>query len=267
LKMNNLIIGNTSQIAHYFPRENFKFISSRDIDFAEIKKKRWNTIFLCFGEQRTFLKDCAHQCMDINFDYTLCIINKVKKYCTKIVVYSTAELWNEENGPIDLSTPFNHEPTPYLLSKERLTRELFQNSTDKTVTVLFPFNFNSVYRKPGFLFSKIFDSIINKKQIKIGNTYFYRDLLHSKFVVEESLKAKSHQIIGSGRIVHVNDFIRDLYGYFNMTYENYVLEDLRACDKKRRKNVYFLNSPICLYAYKQLFEDTIKDLQTRGAKT
>ena len=36
--MNNLVIGNTSQLSYYFP-DDYEKISSRDINFTEIKKK------------------------------------------------------------------------------------------------------------------------------------------------------------------------------------------------------------------------------------
>jgi hypothetical protein len=35
----NLIVGNTAQLSHYFPKENNDFISSRNIDFDEINVK------------------------------------------------------------------------------------------------------------------------------------------------------------------------------------------------------------------------------------
>ena len=53
----NLVIGNTSQLSTYFPKNNFDFISSRNLDFEKIQKKKYDKIFLLFAEQRTFLKD------------------------------------------------------------------------------------------------------------------------------------------------------------------------------------------------------------------
>ena len=52
--MNNLIIGNTSQLSYFFP-ENYESISSRNIDFSMVNNKKYDRIYLLFAEQRTFL--------------------------------------------------------------------------------------------------------------------------------------------------------------------------------------------------------------------
>ena len=96
------------------------------------------------------------------------------------------------------------------------------------------------------------------KKITIGNTYFYRELLHPKFVVEQSIKAETDQIIGSGRLVHVNDFIRSLYSHFNLNYEDYVTEDIKY-DIKQKQNIFYLDSKQNLY--KNLYNDTIEELK------
>jgi hypothetical protein len=131
----------------------------------------------------------------------------------------------------------------------------------KNVIILHPFNFNSIYRKEGFLFTKIFDSIINNKKITIGNTYFYRELLHPKFVVEESLKATEDKIIGSGRLTFVNDFIRSLYSYFSMNYNNFVTEDFNNISNEK---IFYLKSKQVLY--KNLYNDTIRELEKMKLK-
>ena len=40
----NLIVGNTSQLSHFFPKENNDFISSRNINFDDIKVSTKNFI-------------------------------------------------------------------------------------------------------------------------------------------------------------------------------------------------------------------------------
>ena len=72
--MSDLVIGNTSQLSYYFP-ENFKKISSRNINFEEINKVNYNNIWLTFAEQRTFLEEA--QFIDVNLTYTLDVINKI----------------------------------------------------------------------------------------------------------------------------------------------------------------------------------------------
>jgi nucleoside-diphosphate-sugar epimerase len=257
--MKNLVIGNTSQLSHYFPDDYIK-ISSRDIDFDSITSQNWNRIFLCFGESRKFINDIKiHD--DINFYYTLQVIDKLKDVSKNIIVYSTCELWNHYDGKIDLSMKFDFYSTSYILSKFKLSKYLMSNKKDyHNVFVLFPFNFNSVYRDNNFLFGKIFNSILNKKVIEIGDTYFYREILHPKFVVNESINATEHKIVGTGRLVFVNDFIRDLYSNFNLKYEDYVIESFGKFNEYEKKKEYYLNSNICLYKYDDLLLDTISDL-------
>ena len=72
--MNSLIIGNTSQLCCYFPN-NYKKISSRNIDLDDIKKGNYESIFILFAEQRTFLSESENFFKQINFDYT----KKLKK--------------------------------------------------------------------------------------------------------------------------------------------------------------------------------------------
>ena len=259
--MKHLVIGKTSQLAHYFPMENFEFVGSRDIDVGTISEERWDRIYICAAEQRTFLKnvDFAYY----NIEATINLIDQIKESCNKVIVYSTTELWNETAGAIALDTPHCFKRTPYILSKKAMTQRILTNRADyNNVIILYPFNFNSTMRHPGFLFGKIFDSIINKKKIEIGDTYFYRELLHPKFVALQSILADKHTIIGSGRVVFVNDFIRDLYAHFGLQYEDYVIEKI---DKKGPKDqsIFFLNSQKCLYPYGELFADTVEDLSSK----
>ncbi len=157
--MKNLVIGKTSQLSQYFPRENFEFISSRNIDVSKIKSNLWNRIYLCSSEQRTFLRDAGFE--EYNVKETIDLIDQIKDNCSSLVFYSTAELWNKVHGGVSLDLEYSYNQTPYIDSKKKMT-DILLNNKEKydNVIVLYPFNFNSTYRKPGFLFSKIFDSII-----------------------------------------------------------------------------------------------------------
>lgn len=250
--MKNLIIGNTSQLAYYFP-DDYEKISSRNINFTN--NIQYDRVYICFAEQRTYIQNDKKLFFDINIDYTLNVIKHFSKISNKIIIYGTSELWNNHNGPIDINTTFNHKQTDYINSKRLLVeivKKLYPN-----VIILHPFNFNSIYRKDGFLFSKIFDSIINEKKITIGNTYFYRELIHPKFVVEQSIKAESDMIIGSGRLTFINDFIRKLYLHFNLDYNKFVIEDFKE-NITTNENIFYLNSKQVLY--NNLFEETIKEI-------
>lgn len=259
--MNNLVIGNTSQLSQYFPKDYIK-ISSRNIDFETIKLKKWNRVFLCFGESRKFISE-KELYDEINFDYTLYVIDQLKDFCEKIIVYSTCELWNNVSGPIDINTPTNFHSTPYIESKYRITnyinskREIYNN-----IIILYPFNFNSPYRSKNFLFGKIFYSLINFEKVEIGDTYFYRDIVHPKFVVSKSISANTDEIVGSGRLCFVNDFIKDLFNYFEVCYEDYIDEkEFDKYNEYNKKNEFYLHSKKCIYTYQNLLKDTIDDIK------
>lgn len=262
--MDNLIIGNTSQLSNYFPKDYLK-ISSRNIDKNFIKSKKWNRVFLCFGESRKFVNNPdIHN--KINFEYTIEVINFLIPYCEKIIVYSTCELWNKYSGQIDLNLPFNFYETNYIKSKYNLTNHILKNDLYKNVIILFPFNFNSIYRTQDFLFGKIFYSIINKVKIKIGDTYFYRDMIHPKHVVEESIHTNSNTIVGSGRLVFVNDFIRDIYSSFNMRYDDYIIEEFNHFNEYEKRNEYYLKTKKYLYHYNNLLTETLNDIKNEIIK-
>jgi len=250
--MKNLVIGNTSQLSYYFPNDYIK-ISSRNIEFTN---EQYDRVYICFAEQRTYIQNNKNIFYDTNIDYTSNLIDYYSNYSNKIIVYGTSELWNNCNCAIDIQTPFNYKSTDYIDSKKFIIEKIKNNY--ENVIVLHPFNFNSIHRKSGFLFSKIFDSIIYEKHITIGNTYFYRELLHPKFVVEQSIKATEDQVIGSGRVIFVNDFIRSLYSYFSMSYDDFVTEDIKESFTSNEK-IFYLKSK--QFLYNNLYNDTIREIE------
>jgi nucleoside-diphosphate-sugar epimerase len=258
--MNNLVIGNTSQLSFYFPEDYVK-ISSRNIDLNLLKNNSWNRVYICIGESRKFIQNIKLY-DDINFYLTLEIIDALKEVSRSIVIYSTCELWNQYDGQISIDNNFNFYSTPYLQSKFKISKFILDNKKDySNVIVLYPFNFNSIHRNTNFLFGKIFNSIIEKKVVEIGDTYFYRDIIHPKFVVEKSITAHEHEIIGSGRMVYVNDFIRDIYSKFNLKYEDFIIENTKNFNEYDKRKEYYLKSNKNNYPYELLLKDTISDIK------
>lgn len=255
--MNNLVIGSTSQLSHYFPDDYIK-ISSRNINYEEIKKNKYDRIFLLFAEQRTFLNEGLEFFTKINVDYTIEVIEELKDVCNKIVVYSTSELWNNYDKCITLEDPYNYNETSYIKSKEILCNHINNNRENyKNVIIVYPFNFNSVYRKGGFLFGKIFDSLLNNKKITIGDVDFERDLIHPKIIVEKSILSNSDVIVGSGELINVKKFIFDLFKLYNKNFDDYVLVNTENNLKNKRNN-YF--SCVKNSSYNEILKETIKDL-------
>lgn len=267
--MNNLVIGNTSQLAHYFP-DDFIKVSSRNImrKMHELKSRSYDRIYITFAEQRLHEITDVGAYMKVNHDLTLKIIDELSAYANTIVVYGSCELWNNCMGAITVNEPINYK-IPNLYHGYCFSKHIMIKAAKKkypNVIAIHPFNFNSPYRKGDFLFAKIFDSIINYKKIEIGDTYFYRDLVHPKYVVERSMLATEDELVGSGRLTFVNDFIRDLYKYADhdlfeyraMKYEDYVTEKF---DNKNQKPILYLKSNEVKYSYFDLLRDTIDDIE------
>jgi nucleoside-diphosphate-sugar epimerase len=260
--MENLVIGNTSQLSYYFPNDYIK-VSSRNINYDLLINKKWDRVFICIGESRKFINN--QELYDkINVDLTLDLIEKFRKISQKIIIYSTCELWNKYDGQINLNMDYNFYKSFYITSKDKINRIIMSDKEKyNNVVVLYPFNFNSIFRTEDFLFGKIFNSILNKTKIEIGDTYFYRDLVHPKYVVERSINANSHEIVGSGRLTFVNDFIRDLYKHYGLIYENFVIENKINFKQYEKRKEYYLETKICQYTYSELLTDTINDINKK----
>jgi nucleoside-diphosphate-sugar epimerase len=256
--MNNLIIGDTSQLSFYFPK-NYHKISSRNIDLESIKKNNYDSIFILFAEQRTFLNETEYFFTKINVDYTLKVIDNLKDYCNRIIIYSTSELWNNCESSVSVDDKFDYNYTPYIKSKEILSNTILERKSKySNVHIIYPFNFNSPYRKPNFLFSKIFDSIINNKVNTVGDLNFKRDIVHPSIIVKESINATKDLLIGSGELIDVESFIIELFTLFNMNFYDYILFEKSNNLSTIRKNFF---SEIKYSNYKELLNLTLNDIR------
>jgi nucleoside-diphosphate-sugar epimerase len=236
--MKNLIIGSTSQLSNYFPSE-YERISSRNIDLSYIKKGNYNNVFILFAEQRTFLNETEDFFTKVNVNETLKVIDEIKNHVNKIVTYSTSELWNNCHGPVSISTKFDYVYSPYIKSKEILCEKINEKKENyNNVKIVYPFNFNSPYRKNGFLFNKIFNSILNKEKVYVGDLDFSRDIIHPKIIVENSLDIKNDLMVGSGELINIQNLLIDLYKLFGLDYYNYVIFDEKNPFKNTRKDYY-----------------------------
>lgn len=254
----NLIIGNTAQLSFFFPRKNNDLISSRNINFDDINEKKYKKIFLLFAEQRTFLNEGNDFFIDVNVNYTLDVIDKLKDNCDNIVVYSTSELWNKYDGCVSIDTPYDYFETPYIKSKEILCNTINQNRDKyKNVIIVYPFNFNSPYRKDGFLFKKIFNSLIHGERITVGNIDFKRDLIHPKIIVDQSFETDKDIIVGSGELYNVKDFINDLFIKLDKKMNDYVTYDISNSLLNKRNHYYSCNKTS---NYEELINLTIEDI-------
>lgn len=259
----NLVIGNTSQLSMYFPDDYVK-ISSRNIDFDLLKSKKWDRVYLTFAEQRIYEKNIDY--ITPNYLYAIDIIKSLINNSNKIICYTTCEMWGLASGKITSNTEpnFNLSNNEYTISKLLLfnkIKELRQiDSIYNNVIFVHPFYFNSIYRSNYFLFGKIFNSLINRIKINISNINFYRDMVHTKFVVEQSILANEDCVVGSGRLFNVREFIKDLYTLNDMDFEYYIAEESISPAVNQK---LIMADVINNYDYKRLLSDTISDLRSK----
>lgn len=233
--MPSLVVGSTSQLARYLPRD-FVHISSRDIDTAALRRDEWDDAYICFAEQRTYLAsdpsdDVRRMFHHTNVEKTLEVIDALHPVCRKILYFSTAELWNARSGPVHPSDGYAFHRNHYTESKERISLILRDKSRYPKVSVAYPFNFNSVHRGGQYLFGKIFGSILKETPITVGDLDYYREMLHPTMVAAAAVESArtdplgTDLIIGSGRLIHVGDFIRRLYLRFGMDMDKMATSD------------------------------------------
>lgn len=257
--MIDLVIGNTSQQSYYYPEDYLK-ISSRKIDLDFLLEKEFNSVYLPFAEQRIY--DKGVDFLSTNLYLTLDIVDHLIERSNKIVIFTSCELWSNCYGIIRKDTPFNfdlknnYSTSKFLLFNE-IERRREKSNLYQKVIIVHPFYFNSVRRSKYFLFGKIFDSILHKKKIEVGNLDFYRDMVHTKFFVQKCIEAREDTVLGSGRLFNVRDFVVDLYESMGLDFSEYVKEDrsLPPNDKFIRSDSEWN------YSYDDLLKDTIEDLE------
>ena len=105
------------------------------------------------------------------------------------------------------------------------------------------------------MFAKIFSSVIEKKKVCVKNINFHREIVHTSYIAKQSISLREDAIIGSGRLIHVGDFIHSIYDHFNLNVSEYLESD--------GDNVFPMYVSNCDGSYKTLYSDTIKDLTNR----
>ena len=126
------------------------------------------------------------------------------------------------------------------------------------VSIIHAFNFNSLQRKNGFLFYKIFNSLINSQPTNVGNLNISRDLIHPKYLVNKSLVVNDDSIIvGSGKLTNIESFISELFTNYGMDYKNFIISD-RNASSNHLSNQFWLDTKDI---YDNLLYDTIEEIE------
>tara|TARA_Y100000310_G_scaffold316950_1_gene369269 strand:- start:231 stop:818 length:588 start_codon:yes stop_codon:yes gene_type:complete len=192
--------------------------------------------------------------MDINYHYTLDVIDNIISKTNEIVFYSTAMLW-ENLEHYDINDEFSYDKSnKYLVSKEMISKEL---EGKKTVIVHYPCNFNSCQRKKGYLFSKLIDAC-GGKLIETGNLNFDRELAHASYIANVSTKSKCSQIIAPGYLVNIETYFRDVIGAFGYNMNDLVSQNLKAMHIKSNSSHRGIDIQ---YSYGKMLKYTIKDIK------
>lgn len=265
----NLVVGSTSQLANYFPKD-FIRVPSRNLNLDSLVRSEWNDVHIVFAEQRTYLADStddsiARLFVSVNYDTTKSIVKAIMPTSRRIFYYSTAELWNRKSGPIDANTPYDYYPNHYTDSKRMISVELSNKEKYPNVTVVYPFNFNSILRRGEYLFSKVFASIMNGKPIKIGDIDYYREMLHPSMVVEAVTSqhdVAKDVVVGSGRLIHVGDFIRKLYQSFGMDMDAMV-ESIITTPAIYRQSPFYSSQKDDRFSETRLLNLLVSEINTR----
>lgn len=231
--MSTLIIGNRSQLSYYLPKE-YSRIPSRDIDYKYIRSRKWDRIYLTFAEQRTYLNETLDFYTRINVEYTLDVLAKVRDHTRQVVLFLTAELWNEYTGAVEFGMKMKHLDTPYILSKRMLYERV---KDDPKVVMIFPFNFNSPHRDPNYLWGKIIYSLTERKVVEVDCIDFSRDMIHPTSLASEIIKTEKHRIIGSGYLHNIRSLALDLFTLKNLDMDQYIKVRYNKCEDKAYYNM------------------------------
>ena len=109
-----------------------------------------------------------------------------------------------------------------------------------------------------FLFSKIFKSIIDRTPIEVGDLNFVRDIIHPSLITKYSVETDSDVLIGSGELINIENFVKDLYKINNLVYDEYVHSFSHNNLSNIRKNYY---SKIKYSNYNDLLNLTYEDIR------
>lgn len=259
-----LVIGAGSQISHYLREslsergKNYLVITSRSFDDnLSILKEEWNDVYLAFGESRK--SGINHDEYNlVNYDLTKKYIDILRFTSKKIVCFSTCELWGNYTGPVDTGLIWDYKRNPYTDSKKKISEYILGLNLNH-IMISYPFNFNSPLRTNDFLFGKIFKSIIEKKRIELGSTNFKRDIVHPRFLTHRILEMKNHEVIGSGRLTNVRNFIDDIYRRFGMNSQEWITETITQ-NSHEKITEYYANT-VKTQSYESLLDETIQDLK------
>ncbi len=258
----DLVIGSSSQLAHYFPEDYVK-ISSRNIDFNYLKQNEWDSVYITFAEQRIYEKNIDY--ITPNYLHTMKIIKHLLQNSKKIVCYTSCELWKNMTGIVSIDTPPDFNLTnEYTISKLLLWNKIKElrelNELYKKVIFIHPFYFNSLHRSKYFLFGKVINSILNKEKIQVRNIDFDRDMVHARFVVKKSIEANKDCLVGAGKLFNVRQYIKDIYEINDLSFHDFV-EETEEWQPDQKWIMPDQNDLDDDYSYDDLLRDTSKDFR------
>lgn len=245
---NSLLIGSSSQLAMYFP-DNFQLVGARDFinDKKDIVSNSLCTV-LAFGENRTYLdKELGFEAFKhVNYQLTMQAIEKCLTFSDKVIVFATSELWGKHSSGVTIDTAFDFNKSNYVLSKLMLVDAVKTHFASDDVRIIYPFNFNTRYRKGQFLMGKVINSILTKSPIQVADTHFRRDLTTPLDIVNlcNINEIWKEAICGSGQLLNINSVITELYNIAGLNKEAYVSEVFTSSSERRHCEYFDLHAKL-----------------------
>jgi hypothetical protein len=92
-------------------------------------------------------------------------------------------------------------------------------------------------------------------------------MLHPSMIVDASMRCKEgvDEVVGSGRVVFVKDFIKLLYSRMGLKYEDLVTEQVTNPSIYRR-NIFYASNQTDTYSVDAVLDETVKELLEYGVR-
>ena len=184
--------------------------------------------------------------LDVNLNFTHKILSVVKKVNknAKFFFAGSSEMYSKNiSKKIDEKTNFNPK-SAYGIAKvaSHYLVKSYRETFDFNASTGILFNHESPRKSDQFVLRKISKAVAKiklglQKKIKLGNIKSKRDWGHAKdyvyamWLINQQKKASDY-IIGTGKLVSVEDFLKKAFKYVKLDYKKHLIIDKKLFRKK-----------------------------------
>ena len=184
--------------------------------------------------------------LDVNLNFTHKILSVVKKVNknAKFFFAGSSEMYSKNiSKKIDEKTNFNPK-SAYGIAKvaSHYLVKSYRETFDFNASTGILFNHESPRKSDQFVLRKISKTVAKiklglQKKIKLGNIKSKRDWGHAKdyvyamWLINQQKKASDY-IIGTGKLVSVEDFLKKAFKYVKLDYKKHLIIDKKLFRKK-----------------------------------